>query len=111
MAECKRIVCTGCARAFDVWSDGNPYYLDDQGKKQYAYHPDHENLARCIGNDSPHICLGCGAQRKVDSRKPRSNCPKCRTGELVHLWELEGRQCPFCSGGIFERDVDYFAIS
>jgi hypothetical protein len=30
-------------------------------KKEYAYHPDPER-ERGIGNDSPRLCLECGAQ-------------------------------------------------
>ena len=40
MAECRRFVCSGCGRKIDAWSDGNPFYIDETGKKQYAYHPD-----------------------------------------------------------------------
>ena len=32
----------------EAWSDGNPYYIDDAGDKQYAYHPDHEKRIRRI---------------------------------------------------------------
>ena len=33
-----------------------PTTVDEDGKKQYAYHP--EPLRnRCIGIDSPHLCL------------------------------------------------------
>jgi predicted lipoprotein with Yx(FWY)xxD motif len=49
-------VCSNCAHSVEAWDDGNPYYLDDGGKKVYAYHPDHEALAKCIGNDAPHLC-------------------------------------------------------
>lgn len=111
MAECRRLVCGHCTRAFEAWSDGNPYYLDAAGRKHYAYHPDHERLARCIGNDDPHVCLGCGARTRVDSRKPRTRCRKCKGGPLVAIWELAGHPCPYCREGSFERDPSFDAIS
>jgi hypothetical protein len=39
MAECIRFVCSGCRHSVDAWSDGNPFYIDESGNKQYAYHP------------------------------------------------------------------------
>ena len=111
MAECTRFVCAHCARAIEAWSDGNPFYLDEGGKKRYAYHPDHENLARCIANDVPHLCLGCGSKRKIDSRKPRTDCPRCKLGRLVPTVNLDGQPCPYCKIGVFHRDESFFGIS
>jgi hypothetical protein len=70
MTQAQRFVCDRCGHAVEAWSDGNPYYNDEAGDKQYDYHPNRERLARCIGNDSPHLCLGCGTEFKVDSRAP-----------------------------------------
>lgn len=53
MAETVRFTCSELGKTIEAWSDGNPYHIDENGQKQYAYHPDHENLARRIGNDSP----------------------------------------------------------
>lgn len=111
MAECRRHVCTHCARTVEAWSDGNPYYLDAEGRKQYAYHPDHERLARCIGNDAPHLCLTCGSQARVDSRRPRTTCRRCKDGPLVHTFDLAGRPCPYCHTGEFALDPSWYAIS
>jgi hypothetical protein len=111
MAECRRFVCGRCARAVDAWSDGNPYYVDEGGQKRYAYHPDHENLARCVGNDVPHLCLACGATTKVDSRAPRDQCRRCRARQLVATWDLAGRRCPYCKEGAFGEDPRVVAIS
>jgi hypothetical protein len=94
-----------------AWSDGNPYYIDEQGQKQYAYHPDHDRLARCIGNDSPHICLACGEQFKIDSRAPIDRCPKCESMDIVGTYGLDGRRCPFCNAGLFAVDPDGWMIS
>ena len=69
MAEGLRYVCGECAHAVEAWSDGNPYYIDGGGAKLYAYHPDHDSLAQCIGNDDPHLCLSCGREFMVDSRR------------------------------------------
>ena len=111
MAEGVRFVCGGCQRAIEAWSDGNPYFLDESGKKRYAYHPDHENLARCIGNDSPRLCLECGEDFMVDSRAPVGACPKCGSTRLVGTFELAGHPCPYCKEGEFSRDPGYFCIS
>lgn len=104
-------MCSGCGKEVESWSDGNPYYLDHQGQKQYAYHPDQENLSRCIGNDEPYICLSCGEQFVVDSLKPISACPKCSSKELVDTFDLEDKACPFCKAGKFKRDDNYHCIS
>lgn len=111
MAQGKRLVCQHCAHEVEAWSDGNPYYFDQAGAKRYAYHPDHENLERCIGNDAPHLCLACGSAVMIDSRRPREDCPECETGPLVSTWELEGEVCPSCKIGKFVRDPNYNPIS
>lgn len=111
MAEALRFVCDGCGRAVAAWSDGNPYYFDETGVKQYAYHPDHDRLARCIGNDTPHLCLGCGAEFKVDSRDPVEACPGCGSAELAAAFRLDGRQCPHCKAGLFAVDPSFHLIS
>ena len=111
MAECQQHVCTHCGRAVSAWSDGNPYYLDAAGKKRYAYHPDHEHLALCIGNDEPHRCLNCGAETRVDSRRPRTTCRRCKTGPLANAFDLAGRQCPYCRVGEFALDPTWHIIS
>ena len=111
MAEGLRFVCTGCHKAIEAWSDGNPYYLDEAGAKHYAYHPDHEALARCVGNDSPHLCLGCGEEFMVDSRAPVESCPNCGSPRFVATFELEGHPCPNCGDGEFSQDSDFRCIS
>jgi predicted RNA-binding Zn-ribbon protein involved in translation (DUF1610 family) len=111
MAEALRYVCDGCGHAIEAWSDGNPYYIDEAGTKQYAYHPDHERLDRCIGNDSPHLCLACGESLMVDSRVPVTACPKCGERELADVFQLDGKRCPFCKAGVFVIDPDFHCIS
>jgi len=111
MAEGYTFRCTVCEFAVATWSDGNPFYLDENDRKRYAYHPDHENLARCIGNDVPHLCLSCGAETKVDSRRPRTKCRKCKAAALVETWDLQGKTCSRCSKGQFKRDDSSFSIS
>ena len=111
MAEAVRFVCAECGNFIEAWSDGNPYYIDERGKKQYAYHPDHDGLERCIGNDSPHLCLKCGKKFVVDSRAPRDACPKCGSTDFAHTFQLEGKRCPKCKTGTFGRDPNFFCIS
>ncbi len=111
MAEAVRYVCGACQKAIEAWSDGNPYYIDQGGDKQYAYHPNHERLAHCIGNDSPHICLACGVEFMVDSRAPTAECPKCGSRIIADSYKLGGQPCPFCKAGKFAADPGYHCIS
>lgn len=111
MAQGIRFVCNSCGRAIEAWSDGNPYYIDEADCKQYAYHPDHERLAMCIGNDSPHLCLVCGKKFNVDSRTPTTECPKCAASDIADTFELSDKRCPYCKEGFFDVDDDYSCIS
>lgn len=111
MAEGVRYLCEGCSKEIESWSDGNPYYIDVAGVKQYAYHPNHEKLAQCIGNDSPHLCLTCGEEFMVDTQAPAMLCPKCGGGEAANTFQLEGLLCPYCKSGIFITDPDFHCIS
>lgn len=111
MAECIRYVCDHCAKQLEAWTDGNPYFINDSGAKEYAYHPDHENLARCIGNDEPHLCLECGHGFRVDSRAPITNCPECGAATIRSTGALDGVQCPFCKRGTFLFDLGFRCIS
>lgn len=104
-------VCTHCQNSILSWSDGNPYYIDEQGKKQYAYHPDHERLARCIGNDSECLCLSCGKKFRSDSRRPKAACPKCKSKDFCGVTAIEGKTCPECKSGTFREDPSFEAIS
>ena len=92
------------------WDDGNPYYIDEDGKKQYAYHPS-PLRNRCIGIDSPHLCLSCGHEFMVDSEAPIVACPKCKAREIVDTWTLSGKACPYCKTGVFVVDPEWHAIS
>ena len=111
MAQALRFVCSKCSHAIEAWSDGNPYFIDEAGAKQYAYHPNHAQLARCIGNDSPHHCLGCGAEFMVDSRAPIAACPSCGVSDVVNSYRLSGCRCPYCKQGTFTKDPDFDCVS
>lgn len=111
MAEAFRFVCCECSKSITAWSDGNPYYLDEEGDKQYAYHPNHELLELCIGNDKPHLCLMCGEEFKVDSRAPVSHCLACSSSSICDTFHLEGESCPYCKKGYFRADPNFFIIS
>jgi hypothetical protein len=110
MAEGILLVCESCSHSIEAWSDGNPYYIDGDGKKHYAYHPSSER-ALCIGNDDPHFCLACGLEFNVDSLKPIPGCPKCKDPRILSTWELDGEQCPSCHQGRFREDPRGRAIS
>ena len=111
MAEARRYVCEECGRDIEAWSDGNPYYIDETGTKQYAYHPDSESLSLCVGNDSPYLCLGCGHEFMIDSRNVTNSCPQCEGQKLADTYQLEGQPCPYCKAGVFRADPDFFCIS
>ena len=111
MAESRTFVCNQCNRTIEAWSDGNPYYIDSSGEKHYAYHPDHENLAKCIGNDTPHLCLSCGYEFKVDSRSPTTDCKKCNSENIIDMYKLNGEKCPACHKGTLHIDPERYSIS
>ena len=111
MASCTLFVCGNCHRSLEAWSDGNPYFIDELGAKQHAYHPDHENLARCIGNDTPHLCLACGCEFVVDSMTPVEACTRCGATQIVEATELYGKPCPYCKAGVFAIDPHFDLIS
>ena len=111
MAEMKVFRCNVCEETIESWSDGNPYYLDSLAEKQYAYHPDHEKLERCIGNDTPHLCLSCGNNFMVDSRSPITQCPKCHSEDISGTFLLDDKACPVCKKGLFILDPTQGAVS
>ena len=110
MAEGIRFICNQCSKSIEAWDDGNPYFFDENGDKQYAYHPSSE-LDRCVGNDSPYLCLNCSEKFMVDSQEPISACPKCASEDICSTFSLSKKKCPFCKVGILERDTSYYAIS
>jgi DNA-directed RNA polymerase subunit RPC12/RpoP len=111
MAYCIRFVCSDCRQSIEAWDDGNPFYIDESGSKTYAYHPNHNELAKCIANDVPHLCLKCESEVKIDSRLESKVCPECRSRNVVNTCELEGVKCPKCEDRHFVRDKDFFCIS
>ena len=37
MAEGRTFVCNRCGTSVESWDEGHPYYIDDQGHKQYPH--------------------------------------------------------------------------
>jgi len=111
MAECILFVCSDCGQSIEAWSDGNPFYIDETGKKKYAYHPNHDELRKCIANDVPHFCLECGIHSKIDSRLESKVCSECNSANIVDTFRLEGAKCPKCDDGHFASDKDFHCIS
>ncbi|MBI4881372.1 MAG: hypothetical protein HY812_17180 [Planctomycetes bacterium] len=111
MAAGRVFVCGNCGHAIEAWDEGNPYWIDEAGAKHYAYHPDMQGVDRCVGNDSPHLCLACGRDFMSDSRAPSSACPSCGAEDIVATWMLDGRPCPYCKKGTFGADPDRYMIS
>ncbi len=111
MAEGRTFICGHCRKSVQAWSDGNPYFIDEDGQKHHAYHPDHENLKKCIGNDLPHICLDCGHEFKSDSNSPATQCQQCTGHKLIPTFNLDGQTCPWCKQGVLEIDPTMWVIS
>jgi predicted RNA-binding Zn-ribbon protein involved in translation (DUF1610 family) len=111
MAQSLRYACPSCGHSIEAWSDGNPFYIDEKGEKRHAYHPNHSELAKCIANDVPHLCLQCAVESKIDSRLAAALCPECGSGNVVETFLLEGVSCPKCGDGDFVRDADFHCIS
>ncbi|MEM7681450.1 MAG: hypothetical protein AAF288_05805 [Planctomycetota bacterium] len=117
MAMGVRWVCSHCRRTVDAWDDGNPYFLDQNGRKQHFYHPTRlEDLPgvgpdTVFGNDSDALCLDCGHDFCIDSEKPIDACPKCGESDLADTWELNGKRCPWCKRGRFVEDPEVRMIS
>ncbi len=111
MAESVLHSCGSCHRTIEAWSDGNPYNLDENGDKKYAYHPNHELLEHCIGNDSPFLCLACGREFMVDSESPIDSCPNCTSPRIADELDLDGLHCPYCKAGVFTRGQNHGCIS
>ena len=93
MAERVRWVCSSCRTSVEAWSDGNPYVVED-GRKRYVYHPNHEALARAVGNDVPVLCLACGAESVRDSQAPEAGCPACGSSHLQDAFDLRRAPLP-----------------
>lgn len=110
MACATRFVCSSCQDEVIAWDDGDPYYYDEKSVKQYAWHPDPARN-KCIGVEIPHLCLGCGAEVKVDSNNPVDACPQCRSRGLVATTKLQGKPCPKCKKGTYIADPGMYAIS
>lgn len=111
MAQCIKYDCNHCNTSVSAWSDGNPYFINDDGEKVYAYHPNYEDLERCIGNDEPYICLECSESFLIDSRNSILLCSKCNSEQIVSTYELQDKTCPFCKKGAFIQDSNFFVIS
>jgi DNA-directed RNA polymerase subunit RPC12/RpoP len=104
-------VCGTGQKDAEAWSDGSPNHIDDNGRKQYAHHPDHERLDRCSGNDTLYLCLKCGDEFVVDSRAPVDHRPACGAADIVDVRGPDGRQCPSCKAGVVTVDSTSFLIS
>ena len=110
MAACIRLVCNHCSNAIEAWDDGNPYYFDAEGKKQYAWHPDPKREL-CTGNESLRLCLECGEQTMIDAKVRGGRCGACRSKAVVHLFDLAGKRCPACKLGTFAVDPNFTCVS
>lgn len=112
MAMGIQLICNHnhCGKEIEAWDEGNPFYFDDYGKKQYAYHPDPDR-DKCIGVDSDYLCLSCGNEFMIDSEAKIIECPKCTSKETCDSFDLKDKTCPYCNNGKFEKDEDYMVIS
>jgi hypothetical protein len=99
MAESRRFVCTQCAHEIEAWSDGNPFYLDERGRKRHAYHPDHENLDRCVGNDVPHLVFRADKERKSIRARPAPSAGNARQNRWLRRGSWKERLVLFVAAG------------
>ncbi len=75
--------CDACDFTFEAWDDGNPYFLDADGTRHYAYHPD------------------------VDCER----CNRCRSKRIVDAVDAAGHRCPRCKRGVIHEDTSAGMIS
>lgn len=101
--------CDKCEHVISAWDEGNPYYFDEEGKKQYAYHPSSDRN-KCIGNDPDYVCLDCAKEFILDRKVPSKECPECASLNICKPSELEGKKCPSCKEGTL-KDIGMVAIS
>ena len=111
MADCRKFNCTCCSFTAEAWSDGNPYFIDEKGEKQYRFHPDHEGLARCSGNDASFICLECAHEFLMNSLSQVILCPACQSDSTFDSYNLDKEPCPSCKKGLLELDINFDAVS
>jgi nitrous oxidase accessory protein NosD len=111
MASGETYRCNQCRFDVMVWSDGNPFYRDEKGAKHYAYHPNHDLLDRCIGNDPSRLCRSCLETFIHDSDRPAPTCAKCGSADTLDLHEIAGTTCPKCQKGKMTHDPNSYAIS
>lgn len=126
--------CPLCGFEIEVWDDGYPFILDDDGKRHFFYHPLEQNVIDAvvakskwakgktpteIRQDLPNhmgclidaICLDCGATfRRNMSLKPRP-CTKCKSRAIQPVMDLGGNRCPKCKQGCFPNEPKFTAIS
>lgn len=137
MAEGCLFKCSNCSFELEVWSDGNPFYIDlATMKKVYCYHPEEPKFP-LAGNDVPHLCLDCGREFKVEcsaiafdgvhgvrgpetdeydrveSNDDQKRCTKraCKSTNIIDCQELGGKTCPKCKKGRFTLDPNFYRIS
>lgn len=103
-------ICDKCKYTIEAWDEGNPYCIDEAGKKYYIYHPAPER-SQCIGIDIPSICLDCGEIFENDSRNSTDKCPSCKSHNIIDIFSLDNQPCPYCKKGAFFRDPDNYKIS
>ena len=103
MAQSIYIGCTHCDIEFEIWSDRNAYYLNENGEKVYVYHPSND-IALATGYDQDHLCMSCGEVFPIDSKDPIDKCPKCSSTNLQEMdqFDLLEKDCPYCKKGTFE---------
>lgn len=111
----------------ESWSDGNPYFMSDDGKPQFFHHPQEylldeyvtqsegrtlsgkereKFIASRVGNMSDMLCLDCGAKFQLDLERKEAVCPrkKCHSKNISDTWKLAGKKCPSCKVGRFKSE-------
>ena len=126
--------CPSCGFEIEVWDDGSPFILDDDGKRNYFCHPCEyvvidavvakskwakgktpaeieQELPKHIGRVIDAICLDCGTtSHRNEALKPRP-CRKCKSRAIHAVMDLGGKRCPKCKQGSFPAEPEFTAIS
>lgn len=133
MAMGQEYRCDKCGFSVTAWEDGNPYVLDNDGKRNFFYHPGEQGkidtviLKDCgrvlqgtereeylkgrFGNEGEYLCADCGHVSRIDEKVDEFVCESCGKPKLTDVCRLEGKTCPKCGAGKFRFDPDSVMIS
>ncbi|MFO0915332.1 MAG: hypothetical protein U0795_20390 [Pirellulales bacterium] len=112
MALVMHFVCSRCRFDVEAWEIGRPYFVDENGQKEYIPHPTPIplELRPRVRLEGDFLCLGCAKVLRRD-QGDTSPCPRCRGIDVLEATELEGKTCPRCHQGVFAEDISRTVIT